>query len=123
MVCNSPPLERPFNCSMVELLTIGADLLTLHPKTCSLETQITSSGIFMWMGNVVLPVQSLGCCSTWTFCQDRNGRDLPFGSWFLSCPGRSSHSPAEAIIAFFFEYLLIFLVKYFLLVYANTNYF
>jgi len=72
---------------------------------------------------VVLPVQSLGCCSTWTFCQDRNGRDLPFGSWFLSCPGRSSHSPAEAIIAFFFEYLLIFLVKYFLLVYANTNYF
>lgn len=41
MVCNSPPLERSFNCSMVELLTIGADLLTLHPKTCSLETQIT----------------------------------------------------------------------------------
>jgi hypothetical protein len=25
-VCNNPPLERPFNCSMVELLTLHADL-------------------------------------------------------------------------------------------------
>src|SRR5437764_2997642 len=116
MVCNSPPLERPFNCSMVELLTIGADLLTLHTKTFSLETQITSSGIFMWMGNVVFPVQSPGCCSTWTFCQDRNGRDLSFGSWFLSCPDRSSHSLAEAIIALFFRYHLILLIQYFLLI-------
>src|SRR2546423_682272 len=100
-------------------------LVLLRNNIIVLNERVVSPGhsVLTGMGNVVFPVQSPGCCSTWTFCQDRNGRDLSFGSWFLSCPDRSSHSLAEVLISFFFKYHLILLIKYFLLVHDNINYF
>src|SRR5436853_568101 len=78
-------------------------LVLLRNNIIVLNERVVSPGhsVLTGMGNVVLPVQSLGCCSTWTLCLDRNERDLSSGSSFLSCPDRSSHSLAEAIIAFF----------------------
>lgn len=70
--------------------------------------------LYGW-GNVSLPVHAPGCSSTWTFCLDRMGRDLSFGSWFLHC--------AELIVIPFFEQRLVLLIKAFLIVHTNVNYF